>query len=44
MSIRASIVSWVMRHTVKKRMATFDDPADVRQQGAMPGPKLPLER
>ena len=43
MSIRASIVSWVMRHTVKKRMATFDDPADVRQQGGMPGAKLPRD-
>ncbi len=43
MSIRASLVSWVMRHTVKKRMATFDDPADVRQQGGMPGAKLPQD-
>jgi monoterpene epsilon-lactone hydrolase len=41
MSIRASLVSLVLRHTVKKQMATFEDPVVMRQRAGLPGGRLP---
>ena len=41
MSVRASLISFFLRHTLKKRMAEFDDPADVRQAPSLPGGGVP---
>ncbi len=43
MSLRASFVSFVLRRTIKKQMATFDDPAEVRDQANRPSGKVPAE-
>ncbi len=32
MSIRASIISFVLRHTIRKQMSTFEEPAALRKQ------------
>jgi len=41
MSIRASLVSFFLRRTLKKQMATFEDPEEVRQSPSLPGGKVP---
>ncbi len=41
MSIRASLISFFMRHTLKKQMANFDDPEEVRGASSLPGAKIP---
>ena len=41
MSLRAGLVSFLMRHTVKKKMAGFDDPEEVRKQAGLPGGRIP---
>ena len=43
MSARASLISFFLRHTLKKRMAEFDDPADVRQAPSIPGGGVPKD-
>ena len=43
MSIRASLISFFLRRTLKKRMAEFDDPADVRQAPSLPGSGVPKD-
>ncbi len=41
MSIRASIVSFVLRRTVRKQMSAFDNPEDIRDQMSRPMGKTP---
>ncbi|HEY5646923.1 MAG TPA: alpha/beta hydrolase [Pseudomonadales bacterium] len=43
MSVRASIVSFVLRHTLKKQMATFEDPAVMRRHAGLPGGRVPAD-
>lgn len=43
MSVRASLISFFLRRTLKKRMAEFDDPADVRQAPSLPGSGVPKD-
>ena len=43
MSVRASLISFFLRRTLKKQMATFEDPADVRQSQSRPGAKMPKD-
>jgi len=43
MSVRASLISFFLRRTLKKQMATFEDPADVRQSPSLPGSKTPKD-
>lgn len=43
MSIRASLIQFVMRYTVKKQMAALEDPATVRGQAGSMGGKIPDE-
>lgn len=43
MSIRASLVSLYLRRTLKKQMATFEDPVEMREQAKIPGTRLPKE-
>jgi phosphinothricin tripeptide acetyl hydrolase len=40
-SIRAGLVSIFLRRTLKKQMATFVDPAEVRQSPSLPGGGIP---
>lgn len=41
MSIRASLVSFLMRRTLKKQLATFEDPEEIRNSPSLPGGKPP---
>ena len=41
MSIRASLLSFYMRRTLKKQMASFEDVEEVRQSPSLPGGKVP---
>ena len=41
MSIRASLISFFMRRTLKRRMANFEDPEEVRGAASLPGAKIP---
>ena len=41
MSIRASLISFFIRRTLKKRMAEFEDPEEVRGNASLPGTKIP---
>lgn len=43
MSVRASLISFFLRRTLKKQMATFEDPADVRQSPSLPGSRTPKD-
>jgi acetyl esterase/lipase len=43
MSVRASLISFFLRRTLKKQMATFEDPADVRQSQRLPGARMPKD-
>lgn len=43
MSVRASLISFFLRRTLKKRMANFEDPADVRQSPSLPGSRTPKD-
>lgn len=43
MSVRASLVSFFMRHTVKKRMSAFDDHLALRKQVGAPTGRIPAE-
>ncbi len=43
MSIRAGLISFFLRRTLKKRMAEFEDPADVRQAPSLPGSRIPKD-
>ena len=43
MSLRASMMSFLMRHTVKKRMASFDDHRALRDRAGGPTGRTPRE-
>ncbi len=43
MSIRAGLISFVLRHTLKKRMASFDDPLELRAQAGASIGRIPAE-
>jgi len=40
-SIRASLVSLVLRHTLKRQMATFEDPVVMRRRAGLRGGRVP---
>ena len=43
MSLRAGLVSFFLRHTLKKQMSTFDDHRKLRQQAGAAIGKIPVE-
>ncbi len=43
MSVRANVISFILRHSLKKRMASFDDPLELRGQAGATIGKFPAE-